>query len=198
MRRQRQYCRLRPRERPTQRRAFCALPRVPPAFDILGWFALYFGGPDVFDFDGRMAFNDIARHDRRRLDLGALILPAPNGLRPHAPPAIESFSPASRRELPLPGPASALASSSAAVQTVCAARQIVGGRCERGSGRQSLSAWLGSRAPNRPAAATADLPPVRGQACQLHVIGRGARRADDQHRQIIGASPSGPTLAPIR
>ena len=46
------------------------------------------------------------------------------------------------------------------------------------------------RAPNRAAARAAHLASEWPQACQLHVIGGSAGRADDQHRRISSAAPS--------
>ena len=63
-------------------------------------------------------------------------------------------------------------------------------RCESGSRMHKLVGVARFRVPDRSAADAADLPPVRGQACQIHIIGRGAGRTDNQHRRIMARQTS--------
>ena len=81
-------------------------------------------------------------------------------------------------------------------------RRVLGGRSPPALGRasralapapiaaaaaRSLSAWLGSACQTVRQRDAADLAPVRRQACQLHIVGGRAGRADDQHRRISSA-----------
>jgi len=73
---------------------------------------------------------------------------------------------------------------SAVDSSLCSIRRNVAFRGE-GSGRKHKLVGVSRfRVPHRSAAGAADLPSVRGQVCQIHIIGRGAGRADNQHRRI--------------
>ena len=145
----------------------------------------------------RAAFVKIDRHDRRRIDFGGIAPPFRN-----IGQAGIVFAKRSRREVFLRCDRGLKGSGGCARELVGATGEIVPRshppHCQRRArGPRPPKELVGMarfRVPNRPAPRAADLPSGRGQAGQLHIVGSSAGRADNQHRQISGASRSWRTL----
>jgi hypothetical protein len=183
---------MRPRERPTLGVAIRAPPACRHAFNILdGKRILSFWHMQAFAPLARWLLIEIDRDDRRRFNVIGI---APVGLCGGDTAFVRSDR--RRRSGPVVGrPKGTQSNAGKRVGRVvdrflCGKRGSIRFRCQRGSRKHKLVGVCRFRAPYGSAARTADLPAVRGQACGADIVGRGARRADNQHRRIMAASTS--------
>ena len=186
------------RQGPAQRPALDTLSPPPRchAFDFLGRLNDGSGRRITFDLDDRPSFIEMARDDRRRLHVRASS-PSPEKTRPPPQPSTSNcfrLGVVHRERSGLPVLRSRWQVRRLTVKS--SPRRPHPRRRARSPPRRRGAGRRGSvpRAKPYDSAGSAPDAPWR-QARQLHVVGGSAGRADDQHRRIRGASPSGPTLA---